>query len=595
MNNDRNDKIKTKWYNDINLDCPLGEYPRPQLKRDQWQCLNGIWDYSITDIDSAMPEHMDGKITVPYAVESALSGVCQALLPSEKLHYKRKFAIGHFEKTHRIILHFEAVDWNMELYINGSYIGSNQGGYIPFSFDITDHLIPGENELYAVVTDPTDTQWQQRGKQVLDPMGIWYTATSGIWQTVWLESVPPNHISSVKITSDISNSEVIILIETKNSTPVKVIVKALGKTIADAKGFTNNLIKVKINSAVLWSPENPFLYDVIITTDSDSVSSYFGMRSISIGTRSNGRNRILLNGQPVFLNGPLDQGYWPESGMTQPCDDAVIFDLQSVKDLGFNAVRKHIKIESQRWYYHADRIGLMVIQDMPNGGKGFMDESGMLEKTIFGDSIRDDYHDSYKLAGRSSFESRENFEVELYKMTRHLHNHPSIVIWCPFNESWGQFDSWRIFKSIKNSDPSRLVDHASGWHDQGCGDFLSIHTYVHDLKSPPLNDKRAYFISEYGGYNFIDKDHLWRDNDVFGYRYFDTIEELMDAYEHLIIRQVLPLIEKGLCGVIYTQLSDVEIETNGLFTYDRKVLKFDNNRMKALHKRINDTFNLFNT
>lgn len=594
MNNNYKNKIKTKWFKDIDHEHPLSEYPRPQLVRENWQCLNGIWDYAITDINSAVPESMDGKITVPFAVESELSGVCKALLPTEKLHYKRKFTIALPKDGNRIIIHFEAVDWEVELFVNGDYVGSNQGGYIPFSFDITDKLIPGENELYAAVTDPTDTHWQQRGKQVLEPKSIWYTATSGIWQTVWLESVPQNHITSVKATPDLKNGSVSILIETKHNTNVQVQIKTSKTVVAVYEGLSNHPLIMQIPDPILWNPGNPFLYDLMIITDNDTVSSYFGMRSISIEMATHGRNRILLNGQPVFLNGPLDQGYWPESGMTQPCDDAVIFDLQSMKDLGFNTIRKHIKIESQRWYYHADRLGLMIIQDMPSGGKGIVDKEGKLEKTVFGNSIRDDYMDSYKSSDRFTLESREGFELELSKMTEHLHNHPSIIIWGAFNESWGQFDSWRIYKNIKNSDSSRLVDHASGWYDQGCGDFLSVHTYVNNLKSPPENDKRTYLISEYGGYNYIDKDHLWRDDDVSGYKYFDTVNELMDAYESLIMEQVIPLIRKGLCGVIYTQLSDVEIESNGIFTYDRKVLKFDSDKMKFLHEKINDAFIRFN-
>ncbi|MCD6322254.1 MAG: glycoside hydrolase family 2 [Clostridiales bacterium] len=588
-------KIRTKWADNINIKSPLCEYPRKQMQRSNWQCLNGQWNYAVTDIGSGPPKTMGGTITVPYAIESALSGVCQALLPTEKLTYTRTFTTNISKPGHITILHFEAVDWECTVYVNEKEVGTHTGGYIPFSFNITDLLIPGENLLTVVVTDPTDTNWQQRGKQVLKPRTIWYTATSGIWQTVWLETIPIEHIKSLKITPCTDLESVSIYINSITDETAHVDIMDSGQIVASADITTNRENILSVPMAKLWTPDNPFLYDLKISTETDTVISYFGMRSITVKMDSSGRNKIFLNNKPIFLNGPLDQGYWPESGMTPPCDEAMIFDLQAMKDLGFNMIRKHVKVESRRWYYHADRLGLLVVQDMPNGGKRIVDHVGALVKTIFGNAPKDDTPMSYHYADRSSLTSRKNFESELDEMLIHLQNHPSIVIWCPFNEGWGQFDSWRIYKHVKSADPTRLVDHASGWHDQGCGDFLSIHTYKTKLKAPSANDRRAFFITEYGGYNYLDKGHLWRDDDDYGYKYFTTTEKLNKAYESLITDQVIPLIDKGLCGVVYTQLSDVEIETNAIFTYDRKVLKFNEAAMKKLHALIQNRFNEFNS
>ncbi|MBN2882264.1 MAG: glycoside hydrolase family 2, partial [Clostridia bacterium] len=357
---------------------------------------------------------------------------------------------------------------------------------------------------------------------------------------------------------------------------------------------SNETASIEITDPRIWSPEDPFLYDIEITTEADSVKSYFGMRSVSLAMGPAGRDMLLLNGKPVFLNGPLDQGYWPESGMTQPCEEAIVFDLQSMKDLGFNTIRKHIKIESRRWYYHADRLGLAVIQDMPSGGREMTGYLRDVLGIVFHNMQPDNDSAAYEAALRESTDSRKSYEDELEEMIVHLHNHPSVIIWCPFNEAWGQFDSVRIYEFIKQLDPSRLVDHASGWFDQGCGDFRSVHTYKKSLKAPPMEDCRAYLVSEYGGYNYIDSEHLWRNDDTFGYKYYKTPEELNKAYTDLIETQVIPLIEKGLCGVIYTQLSDVEIETNGFFTYDRKLMKFNEVEIKRVHDSVQKAFTDFN-
>jgi len=585
-------QIKTVW-SENTPEVPLAEYPRPQLVRNNWTCLNGLWEFAVTDIAEDNPQQYEGTIMVPFAIESERSGVLRTFRPDQRLHYRRKISI---EKNpgKRLLLNFEAVDWQCKVYINGSEAGHHTGGYIPFSFDITDFVSDGENELCVSVTDPTDTHWQQRGKQKLDPVTIWYTPTSGIWQTVWLEEVSENYIKSIKMTPTTDYGVLDIFIETDEKAKCSLNIYKGKEQVLSTELKSNEHTSLKIKDPVLWTPENPFLYDARIATSSDEITSYFGLRTFSLNNNPRDCCTFTLNGRPYFMNGPLDQGYWPESGMTQPSDEAIVFDLQSMKDLGFNTIRKHIKVESRRWYYHADRLGLLVIQDMPSGGRemtGYLrDEMGI----AYDETQRDNVDIAYIAALRDTAESRNMFESELTEMVSHLHNHPSIAIWCPFNEAWGQYDSVRIYDLTKKLDPSRPVDHASGWYDQGCGDFRSVHTYKKKLKSPPADDKRAYLISEYGGYNFIDTEHLWRNDDSFGYQYYKTCDELNSAYKELIEEQVVPLIKDGLCGVIYTQLSDVEIETNGFFTYDRKVLKFDSEMMNELHKKVQMAFNATN-
>ncbi|MDC7225332.1 MAG: glycoside hydrolase family 2 TIM barrel-domain containing protein [Spirochaetales bacterium] len=592
-------KISTVWSeklkNSQQAVLPLSDYPRPQMERDQWMNLNGYWDYTII----SSTNETCGRILVPFAVECSLSGVGQSLQPDEILIYSRNFRIPEDWEGSRIILNFEAVDYDCRCSINGVDSGSHRGGYLPFSFDITDHLIPfGLNEIILSVKDPSDAGFQQRGKQVLNPGQIYYTATSGIWQTVWLEPVSSvNYIHRIFIYPDLNNHKAIFRVETADEAEVSILISKSGRTVAEASGRSSRELTAVVVNPEAWSPEKPVLYNVKITIlndDSvlDRVFSYFAFRTIEVNEDENGKKRIFLNGRPVFLHAPLDQGYWPESGMTPPSDEAIIFDISETKALGFNCTRKHIKVEPRRWYYHADRLGLMVMQDAVSGGRNGVGRMG-INLLIGMDSghRRDNNASAYKRTGRIDPGQRILFERELEAMINHLGNHHSIIMWIPFNEAWGQFDSMRIADSVRAIDASRLIDPVSGWWDQGGGDFRSRHTYSIKLKIPPIQDKRIYFISEYGGYNLQVPGHLWDEERVFGYKKEGSENSLEASYTNLIRRQLIPLIKHGLSAAVYTQLTDVEIETNGFFTYDRKVLKINKEQVKSLNDEIFAEFN----
>jgi len=588
--------IMTEWAAAVDPACPLPEYPRPQMVREDWQNLNGIWEVCTADKDAGQPGSYNRSILVPYAVESALSGVKQPLPPDQRLWYRRSFHIPDNWLGKRILLHFEAVDWECSAYLNDQTLGSHTGGYIPFGFDITDCIKPGENKLVVSVWDPTDTHWQQKGKQVLNPKVIYYTATSGIWQTVWIEAVDrQNHIRDLKITPDIDESFLSIFVTSDTPGDVRLQVSTADGPIAETHGLSDQAFTLPIPNPRLWSPEDPFLYDLKVSLyrngkEIDTVESYAGMRKISVSRDSGGHARVLLNKEPIFLHGPLDQGYWPDGGMTPPGESAILFDLQQIKDLGFNMVRKHIKIESRRWYAHADRIGLVVIQDMINGGKSMASDLEILLTLTSDRQKKDTTSKAYKKSWRDVDESRKDFENELMGMISHLYNVPSILIWVPFNESWGQFDAARISNLVKEQEPTRLLDHASGWYDQSAGDFNSKHRYILKLRKPSSADERVYFISEYGGYSYRPPGHLWDESSNFGYRKFRDKNALADAYTRLIRREVIPLIPEGLGAAAYTQLSDVEIECNGYFTYDRKMLKIEADLIKKLNKEIYAAF-----
>ena len=593
--NKNHHKLYTTWGEHLDPDHVLEEYPRPQMKRDNYTILNGYWDYCITK-DSAMPEHYDGKILVPFSPESMLSEVNKQLMPEEFLWYKRKITIDTLPDNKRCILHFGAVDQFCEVYFNNKKVKEHMGGYLPFSIDLTEEIEKGENILILKVADDSDTSYHSRGKQKLDRGGMFYTAQSGIWQTVWMEWVPKIYIESIKITPLVLQSavEVNILINNSNTLDLHkkddtssnrnsdsmisgeveciefhIDVYANGTLIISESSEYPNVV-IPMSNFEYWSPENPFLYDVVITAGEDRVETYFAMRIIEIKMDSEGIPRIYLNHKPYFQNGILDQGYWPDGLYTAPSDEALIFDIIKTKELGFNMIRKHIKIEPLRWYYHCDRLGILVWQDMVNGGEKYNELIVGYLPTLFPSSAKLLKDKHYRLFGRKNEEGRKEWLKECEDTVNHLYNSPSIVVWVPFNEAWGQFDAKKIYARLKEMDKTRLVDHASGWYDQKCGDFKSIHNYFHKLKIK--SEKRPTVLSEFGGFACYIKEHSysWK---IYGYRIYMNEEDLNKDFQKMFAQDIAELKKKGLCAAVYTQLSDVEDEVNGLFTYDRKICK----------------------
>ena len=581
--------MKSIWTDKVDLKNPLADYPRPQFKRDCWQSLNGEFEYHIATRGEKWIEDYTGTIIVPFAVESLLSGVEKPLRPTDRLWYRKCFTVNEDLKGKRILLNFEAVDWQCKVYINKELVGKHTGGYCEFSFDITDYLTDGENVLTVCVYDPTESGWQQRGKQDNHPHGFWYTATSGIWQTVWLEGVSETHINSIKLLPDIDNSSFNIKTEisagTYNSLMLYVYDK--GDEIVSAEISTDEDIKMP-DDFKLWSPEEPNLYDIELNLIKDGkvvdcVTSYFGMRKFGIGKDKFGVVRLMLNNKPYFQRGLLDQGYWPDGGLTPPCDEAMIFDIKEMKRLGFNMLRKHIKLESMRWYYHCDRLGMIVWQDMMSGGAYI----GNLFAGVMPNIVPHLKDDKYNIFKREKKEARDDYKRELGEMINQLYNVVSIFCWVPFNEGWGQFDSLKICNYVKSMDTSRVVDHASGWYDQKGGDIKSLHRYVFPVTMPKLDNKRAFVITEFGGYQNTYTGHTWTDNKTFGlYLKFKNKDTLTNAYKKLHEKQIIPLIDKGLCGTVYTQVSDVENELNGIYTYDRAHLKIDEETIIAINKKL---------
>ena len=587
--------LKTIFYDKVDRNCPLAEYPRPQFERDFWVNLNGEFDYAITDANTAFPEKFDGKIVVPFAIESALSGVEKHITKDDRLWYRKNFTLSEEFKNKRVIINFEAVDWECRVYINKNLVGAHQGGYNAFSFDITDFVTDGENELVVYVYDPTDEGWQQRGKQATESHGFWYTATSGIWQTVWLEAVSAAHINSVKLLPDIDKGVINVKsdVAAEGEFALKATVYEGEKVVAEAEIAKDSDIAVP--DFKLWSPEEPNLYDMVLelTVDGkivDKVKTYFGMRKFSMGKDNKGYMRLCLNNKPYFHNGLLDQGYWCDGGMTPPSDEAMIYDIQKMKELGFNMLRKHIKTEPARWYYHCDRLGMLVWQDMISGGKALSQffagvvpiiQGGFIPVAAF--SMKDN---KYALFNRDKKEWREFFEKEMYEMMDQLYNCVSIATWVPFNEGWGQFDAARIGNAVKAFDPSRHCDHASGWYDQKAGDFRSIHRYTIPVQVPKKENNRAFVLSEFGGYSHIIDGHVWNKSKSFGYMMYSSKESLTKAYRKLFEKQIIPNIEKGLSATVYTQVSDVEFEVNGILTYDRAIVKVDEETLKELNSKM---------
>ncbi|MFA5697127.1 MAG: sugar-binding domain-containing protein, partial [Candidatus Izemoplasmatales bacterium] len=505
--------LLSKYVTNIDYVTPLNDYPRPQLVRSQWMNLNGLYEYTVLDKTIAFPELFIGEILVPFAIESAASGVKKPLAPDEKLWYRRIIEVPPLLEHERLIIHFGAIDYQSEIYINQHLIGKNTGGYLPFEFDISDSVTSGMNELIIGVTDPTDIGSQERGKQVLNPKGIWYTATSGIWQTIWMEIVNAVYITGLKIIPDYDNSLVRIKpsVSTLDGVQLSLTISQNGKTIQKSVMNDDCFNDIVIKDFLSWSPESPFLYDIVIKLSQngilkDTVKSYFGMRKFSISRDQNGNLRLFLNNKPYFQIGVLDQGYFPESILTPPTDQAMIDDILTMKAMGFNLLRKHIKVEPARWYYHCDRLGMLVWQDMPNGGMGY---SGDWLSVIFpnlGIKINDN---QYRRFRRDELHSRSEYKSGLVGMIDHLYNQTSICCWVPFNESWGQFDAKEMAEYIKQIDPSRYVDHASGWYDQGGKDFVSIHKYIFKIKAPRRDNMRPFVLSEFGGYSMNLSGHVW--------------------------------------------------------------------------------------
>ena len=581
---DRFSPLTTCWGESLDPEHVLEEYPRPQMVRDNYMNLNGLWKYRILSSNDKK-ELQSGQILVPFSPEAPLSGVDFQILPEHLLLYECNFTTAAPSKDSRCILHFGAVDQTAHIYVNGHSAFMHHGGYLPFSVDITEYINDSLTSLAVVVQDVTDTSHHSTGKQKLKRGGMFYTAQSGIWQTVWLEWVPQIYITDVNVTPHYDHETVHISLHLNQPLTSCHLGKMISCEIFDENGnyltkgtFTNhsnNLCNYScycdINDMVSWTPDHPYLYQYKIFACDDEVSGYFAMRQYSIENDENGIPRFCLNHHPYDLKGVLDQGYWPDGLYTAPSDEAFIFDIRSMKELGFNMIRKHAKIEAARWYYHCDRLGMIVWQDMVNGG-GFSAPVMAWLPTL---SEHVQTHMSDKLhfiLKRRNRQGREEFIRECRETVQALRNFPCISTWVLFNEGWGQFDSARLTESIRKQDPDRLIDSASGWFDQGVGDFKSIHNYF--SKQYILKDERACVISELGGYSCRIKDHVnTRSN--YGYKTFSNTTKLKQAYEKLFSDEVNPLKEAGLCGTVYTQLSDIEDETNGIFTYDRKICKLN--------------------
>ncbi len=585
--------LKTRWSDKVDTLNPLPEYPRPQLVRDTWISLNGKWNYAVNKSEREYPADFSGEIIVPFAIESQLSGVCRKLMPDERLWYKREFSLNEDFIGKRCLLHFGAVDWKCAVYVNRKLVIRHVGGYCPFTADITDYIKDGINSLVVCVFDPTDAGWQQRGKQSLKSHSFWYTGTSGIWQTVWLEAVCEKHIKKLRITPDFDNSSVNV----RTFTSCDDVTLRLTVHDGDEKVFSSEISSVAdipLPSFKAWSPENPHLYDLTVELYSDgilcdTVKSYFGMRKFSTGT-VDGITRLFLNNEPYFQRGLLDQGYYPDGGLTPPTDEAMIYDIRKMKELGFNMLRKHIKVDLARWYYHCDRLGMIVWQDMVSGGRYIGDFYAGVVSNIAGFcpalyTLKVSDNKNYSRFSRDKKEWRDDFERELFEVLDTLYNTVSIYCWVPFNEAWGQFDARRISESVKAYDSTRVVDHASGWYDQGAGDIQSMHKYI--LPIPPVKtDDRAFVISEFGGYSRVINGHVWNKSKSFGYIMYKNEEKLTKAYKKLMEKQILPLIPKYLSAFIYTQVSDVEFEVNGILSYDREIVKLDEDTVKSLNEKM---------
>ena len=576
------DRIRTAWSEEIDPQNVLPEYPRPQMVRSEWKNLNGLWNYAIRPLGE-QPAAFDGEILVPFAVESSLSGVGERLGSKNELWYERTFEISPKWNGKRILLHFGAVDWKADVWVNGISVGSHTGGYTPFSFDITAALAKGENTLRVRVWDPTDEGYQPRGKQVNNPNGIWYTPVSGIWQTVWLEAVPQQYIREVRTTPDLDRKTFRVEVPVCNAQPgdlVEVTLYDGGAEVASARALNGATVELTLADPKCWSPDSPFLYDMKVALlrngrRIDAVESYAAMRKFSTLRDKNGIVRLALNNKPLFQFGPLDQGWWPDGLYTAPTDEALAFDVIKTKELGYNMIRKHVKVEPARWYYHCDKAGMIVWQDMPNGDQG---PQWQMHSYFTGEERH------------RSAESEACYRKEWKEIIDYLYSFPSIGVWVPFNEAWGQFKGPEIAEWTKAYDPSRLVNPASGGNHYLTGDILDLHHYPQP-KMTLLDTNRATVLGEYGGIGLVIPDHVWvKNRDNWGYTRFNSPKEVTDEYARYA-DELLRLIGCGFAAAVYTQTTDVEVEANGLMTYDRKVVKVEEERIRKINRTICNSLN----
>lgn len=563
----------TRWGETLDKNNVLGEYPRPQMRRSSFINLNGLWDYAFTAAGEKQPDKWYGKILVPFSPESELSGVGRTLSPDEYLWYRRDWAKPDVGEG-RVILHFGAVDQSCTVYINGLRAYRHNGGYLPFEFDATGFLSKDVNELSLSVRDVSDTSYHSRGKQKLKRGGIWYTPQSGIWQTVWAECIPKDCVRSLHITPDFDHACVNVRAD--------VVGESKAYALFDGQQYPLPA-SIPVPGFEPWSPENPKLYDFSVICGADRVESYFAMRKFSVEADESGVKRLFLNGKPYFHNGLLDQGYWSDGMYTAPSDEALIFDIQTAKDMGFNMLRKHIKIEPMRWYYHCDRLGMLVWQDMINGG-GTYNLLTISAPLITGIHHKD--HD-YKKFARTDAIARASYYTELTELIAQFYSCPCICTWVLFNEGWGQFDAAAAAEYAHRLDPSRIIDHASGWHDQKVGKLQSLHVYFRPYHFKKDRLGRAVALTEFGGYTLAVPGHTWGKK-RFGYKPLRDEAALADAFRRLYEQQIIPAKEKGLAASVYTQLSDVEDECNGFVTYDRKVVKLPKQLVREISLSLKD-------
>ncbi|MBQ7785874.1 MAG: glycoside hydrolase family 2 [Clostridia bacterium] len=583
-------QLMTKWGNALDEANVKPEYPRPNLVRESYLNLNGLWDCCINSEKTC--GGYDRTILVPFSPESALSGVGQIVRPENYLHYRKKVTLPDGFNQGRVLLHFGAVDQECTVFFNGQKLGEHFGGYLPFSFDVTDALTDGENVIELTVRDQTEKAPYPRGKQRLARKGmlssIFYTPCSGIWKTVWMESVPPAYVTGVRMNPRYDDAQIELEVRTNHPGKAKVTISFEGEKVCEHEIDTDKRIRIGLPGFKAWSPDEPNLYDVTICCGEDCVRSYFGMRVFEYKKDPHGILRFYLNKRPFFFNGLLDQGYWPDGLLTPACDAAHESDIRRLKDMGFNTLRKHIKIEEERFYYLCDKIGMIVWQDMPNGGGAYNMFFVAVLSNAFECIARGVKDSHYKLFAREDVQGREQFYRELTGMIELLYNYPCIALWTPFNEGWGQFDARKATEMIRGLDPDRLINEACGWFDQGGGDLFSIHNYMRKLKVTPKED-RVVALTEFGGYAYPEKDHIACEKE-FGYRAYQSREELTRNYKRLWDEEIYPNLKNGLSAAIYTQVSDVEEEINGVFTYDREVVKLQEDVVQEINRRLYEEF-----